>query len=95
MYKRQLYGAEAKEGLLEATQRLQRRLGPQLTQEATESIRAVDLSSACAVILDYYDRCYDHELERSPQRRSVDISGLSIEQAADHLLAAGALAETV
>ena len=70
-----LYGAEAHGGLLEATQRLQRRLGPQRTKDATDSIRSGDLSSACAVILDYYDRCYSYELNR----RSTPITRLAVE----------------
>ena len=82
-----LYGAEAKEGLLEATQRLQRRLGPQRTQEATESIRAGDLSSACAVILDYYDRCYSYELtRRKTPITTLTVDGLSPSAVAQQLL---------
>ena len=34
---------------------------------------------------DYYDRCYDHELERE-ERRSIDLTGLDPEQSADQLL---------
>ena len=37
-------------------------------------------------MLDYYDRCYDHELSRSPKRQSVDISGLSANDAAEMLI---------
>ena len=82
-----LYGAEAHEGLLEATQRLQRRLGPQRTQEATDSIRAGDLSSACAVILDYYDRCYSYELNRRTTAITpLPVEGLSAAAVAEQLL---------
>ena len=82
-----LYGAEAHAGLLEATQRLQRRLGPQRTQEATGSIRAGDLGSACAVILDYYDRCYSYELNRrSTPITTLPVEGLSAAAVAHQLL---------
>ena len=90
-----VYGHQGMDALAEATRRISRRLGPQRTTQALNAIAAGDWATACRATLDYYDRCYDHELERSPQRRSVDISGLSIEQAADYLQATGALAETV
>ena len=82
-----LYGAEAHEGLLEATQRLQRRLGPQRTKDATDSIQAGDLSSACAVILDYYDRCYSYELNRrTTPITTLTVDGLSPGAVAQRLL---------
>lgn len=82
-----LYGAEAHEGLLEATQRLQRRLGPQRTKDATDSIQAGDLSSACAVILDYYDRCYSYELtRRTTPITTLTVDGLSPGAVAQRLL---------
>ena len=82
-----LYGAEAHGGLLEATQRLQRRLGPQRTKDATDSIRSGDLSSACAVILDYYDRCYSYELNRrSTPITRLPVEGLSASAVAHQLL---------
>ena len=82
-----LYGAEAHEGLLEATQRLQRRLGPQRTKNATDSIQAGDLSSACAVILDYYDRCYSYELNRRTTAITpLPVEGLSAAAVAKRLL---------
>jgi tRNA 2-selenouridine synthase len=46
-------------------------------------------------MLDYYDRCYDHELERhgaADQHRLLgheDLAGLSAEAAADQLLSRG------
>ena len=55
------------------------------------AIEAGDWATACRATLDYYDRCYDHELARSPKRRSVDLTGLSVEKAAEHLIAAGLL----
>jgi len=49
-------------------------------------------------MLDYYDRCYDHELQRrstSPDAvlsvSSVDLESLSAAAAADQLLASGLL----
>jgi len=86
-----VYGHQGGEGLAEATRRISRRLGPQRTAVALKAIEAGDWATACRATLDYYDRCYDHELARSPERRSVDLTGLSVEQAAEHLIAAGLL----
>jgi len=48
-------------------------------------------------MLDYYDRCYDHELERhggSNQHQllgHVDLAGLSADAAADQLISRGVI----
>ena len=81
-----VYGSQGREPLLAATERISRRLGPQRTKEAIDAIQEQDWARACRAMLDYYDRCYDHELARSPARQSVDLDGLSADQAADALL---------
>jgi len=81
-----VYGPQGGDALAAATDRISRRLGPQRTKQALEAIAAEDWATACRATLDYYDRCYDHELERSPERQSLNISGLSAEQAADRLI---------
>lgn len=82
-----IYGEADPEELVVATQRIQKRLGGQRTQAAVAFIQAGDLRSACAIILDYYDRTYRHDLERRgntiPQ---VDITGLSPVESARQLL---------
>ena len=82
----QVYGHQGGAALAEATQRISRRLGPQRTKEALDAIERKDWASACRATLDYYDRCYDHELERSPKRDAIDVSGLSAAEAAQHLI---------
>ncbi|MGB1415923.1 MAG: tRNA 2-selenouridine(34) synthase MnmH [Synechococcus sp.] len=82
----EVYGQQGAQGLSEATQRISRRLGPQRTKQALDAIAAADWDTACSAMLDYYDRCYDHELSRSPQRQSVDLSGLSADEAAGFLI---------
>ena len=81
-----VYGTQGGEALAEATRRISRRLGPQRTDQALRAIAVEDWATACRATLEYYDRCYDRELERSPERRSLDISGLSAEQAADRMI---------
>ncbi|AII49597.1 tRNA 2-selenouridine synthase [Synechococcus sp. KORDI-52] len=85
----QVYGHQGRAALAEATQRISRRLGPQRTKEALEAIARDDWARACNATLDYYDRCYDHELARSPKRDSIDISGLTAIEAAQTLIERG------
>ena len=59
---------------------------------ALDAISRSDWSTACRATLDYYDRCYDHELERSPERRKVDLKGLTVDESAEKLLSGGFLA---
>ncbi len=84
-----LYGVQDPEGLAEATQRIARRLGPQRTAEALAAIAAGDRAAACRPMLDYYDRCYDHELSRHPQVAAVELGDLDPAAAAALLLERG------
>ncbi|MFM8966473.1 MAG: hypothetical protein ACKOGI_00550 [Vulcanococcus sp.] len=54
--------------------------GPQRTAAALEAIDQGDWAGAARQMLDYYDRCYDHEL-----------GGLDAEQGAERLLARTAI----
>ncbi len=88
-----VYGHQDPGALAEATQRIARRLGPQRTAAALEAIAARDWAGACRQMLDYYDRCYDHELARhapgGPPRRSVDLGDSPAERAAERLITEG------
>ena len=86
-----VYGHQGAEALAESTQRISRRLGPQRTKLALDAISRSDWATACRATLDYYDRCYDHELERSPERRKVDLKGLTVDESAEKLLSGGFL----
>jgi tRNA 2-selenouridine synthase len=80
-----IYGQQDPAGLAEATQRIAKRLGPQRTALALEAIAASDWASACHQMLDYYDRCYDHDLS-SHAVQSVDLGELEPTEAAVLLL---------
>ena len=90
-----VYGIQDPQALAEATQRIARRLGPQRTAAALEAIAQRDWRGACSQMLDYYDRCYDHELERHgghehPQRLGTyDLAGLSPAAGAAQLISDG------
>ena len=81
-----VYGQQGSEALAEAINRISRRLGPQRTQQALEAIAEQDWATACRATLDYYDRCYDHELARCPDRNNIDLTGQTAVVAAETLL---------
>ncbi len=84
------YGAEA---LHEATVRISRRLGPQRTKEALNALSLHKWDQACLAMLDYYDRCYDHELTRTLHKESIDISTLSPVEATETLIEKGVISK--
>lgn len=86
-----VYGSLDPAELAEATERISRRLGPQRTAIALSAIAEGNWSLAAAQMLDYYDRCYDHELGRRSLRPlgSLDLGALGDDAAAECLLARG------
>jgi tRNA 2-selenouridine synthase len=84
-----LYGRQDPQGLEEATRRIARRLGPQRTAEALAAIAAADWAGACRPMLDYYDRCYDHELAGHAEVAAVDLGEGDPAAGAELLLAQG------
>lgn len=74
--------------LVEATQRIVKRLGGQHAQQAIERIQAGDLGPAIEITLVYYDKTYNRELEmRSGAVHTVNVTGLTAAQAAAKLQA--------
>ena len=55
------YSVFKKEELKESVLRIKKRLGPQRTKTALESIDEGKWDLVCRSVLDYYDRCYDYE----------------------------------
>jgi tRNA 2-selenouridine synthase len=96
-----IYGQADPAELIAATERIRKRLGGQRTQAAVALIKAGDLAAASAILLTYYDRTYRYGLEKHSRTHSknthsrndntssivptVDVTGLSPEQAADRL----------
>lgn len=83
----EMYGQTDRAALIEATERIRKRLGGQRTQEAVQLIRGENPHQVCKILLDYYDRTYRYDLERRhkviPQ---VDVQGLSANAAARLLM---------
>ncbi len=55
------YSVFKKEELQESVLRIKKRLGPQRTKIALESINKEKWDLVCKSVLDYYDRCYEYE----------------------------------
>ena len=55
------YSAFKKEELQESVLRIKKRLGPQRTKIAIDSINDEKWDLVCKSVLDYYDRCYEYE----------------------------------
>ncbi|MCT0200887.1 tRNA 2-selenouridine(34) synthase MnmH [Synechococcus sp. CS-1325] len=74
----EVYGGQDGAALAEATARIAKRLGPERTKAALAAIAAGDWAEACRQMLDYYDRCYDHDARRAPaQQATLQLSGSS------------------
>jgi len=55
------YSVFNKEELQESVLRIKKRLGPQRTKIALESINSEKWDLVCKSVLDYYDKCYEYE----------------------------------
>ena len=73
-----VYSQNSQSELKEAVRRISKRLGPQRTKEALEAIEKKEWSKACNAMLDYYDRCYEFELNKTSIINSIDLSGLNL-----------------
>lgn len=83
----EIYGEASTEGLVQATERIRKRLGGDRAQTAIHHIQAGRLRAACAIILDYYDRTYRYDLERRGKViPHLDIVGLSPQDSAQLLI---------
>ncbi len=60
----EVYGQADPEQLIAATERLKKRLGGDRTQQAVDFIREGNLAEAIDIVLDYYDKSYQYDLNR-------------------------------
>ena len=73
-----IYSQNSPDELKEAVDRISKRLGPKRTKEALVAIEKKEWSKACMAMLDYYDRCYEYEIEKTKNINSFDLSGLDL-----------------
>jgi len=68
------YSVFNKEELKESVLRIKKRLGPQRTKTALESINEEKWDLVCRSVLDYYDRCYEYEKVGKENITLVDLT---------------------
>jgi tRNA 2-selenouridine synthase len=59
-----MYGVFPVEALMDATQRIEKRIGPQQTKEALQALRDGDLRKGLSYSLVYYDKAYRHKTDQ-------------------------------
>ena len=68
------YSVFKKEELQESVLRIKKRLGPQRTKIALESINNEKWDLVCRSVLDYYDKCYDYEKVGKTNIKLLDLT---------------------
>ena len=68
----QTYGKFPQQELIEASQRLSKKLGGVRTKQIIESIQSGNLESALVSLLDYYDRAYMHKPQHAKRNNYRD-----------------------
>ena len=69
------YSKYEKNDLKNSVLRISKRLGPQRTKYAIDSIEKEDWENVCKSVLDYYDRCYEHELSSKKDVKFLKMEG--------------------
>lgn len=89
LYLVDLYGKAEREKLAEGFERIRKRLGGQHYKTAIEALESDDLITAAFTALTYYDKAYDHGLERRDPERVLHLEAPNPdpEQVATMLLA--------
>jgi tRNA 2-selenouridine synthase len=68
------YSGFKKEELQESVLRIKKRLGPQRTKIALESINNEKWDLVCRSVLDYYDKCYEYEKVGKTNIKLIDLT---------------------
>ncbi len=70
------YSIYEEKDLIEAVLRIKKRLGPQRTKIAIESIKNKDWRSVCKSVLEYYDKCYEYEKTGKNNIKILDMTDI-------------------
>jgi tRNA 2-selenouridine synthase len=83
-----MYGAFDPELLRQGFEAIRAELGGAETETALAALDMEDLSTAARIALQYYDRTYEHGLEKraGDRRHPVEVQGLSIQECAVRLV---------
>lgn len=67
------YGTHAPDEIIQATQRLEKKLGSVRTREVIEAVGVGEMEKAISIVVDYYDQAYLYSCKR--QNRSPKVPG--------------------
>ncbi len=70
------YSILDEEDLIEAVLRIRKRLGPQRTKIAIDSIKNKNWESVCNSVLEYYDKCYEYEKVGKYNIKTLDMTDI-------------------
>ena len=70
------YSIYDEKDLENAVLRIKKRLGPQRTKIAIESIKNKDWESVCKSVLEYYDKCYEYEKVGKENIKRLDMTDI-------------------
>ena len=74
------YSVFKKEELKDSVQRIKKRLGPQRTKIALDSINEKKWDIVCKSVLEYYDKCYEYEKTGKENIKSLDLTNLEFDK---------------
>ena len=74
------YSIFEEKDLIEAVLRIKKRLGPQRTKVAIDSIKNKDWKSVCKSVLEYYDKCYNYEKTGKNNIKLLDMTDIFDDQ---------------
>ncbi len=74
------YSPYSQEDLKEAVLRIKKRLGPQRTKIALDSINEKKWDIVCKSVLEYYDKCYEYEKTGKENIKSLDLTNLEFDK---------------
>ena len=80
------YSIFEEQQLIDAVIRIKKRLGPQRTKIAIESIKKKDWKSVCTSVLEYYDKCYEYEKMGKNNIKIIDMTDIVDEKQALKLI---------
>lgn len=69
-----IYGIHSQEEMIQATQRLFKKLGAVRTKQAVQCIQDKEIKKAISILLEYYDQAYTYSCERNARQCSSSYS---------------------
>jgi len=80
------YSVFNKDDLKNSILKIAKRLGPQRTKKAIVSLEKEDWEGVCDSVLEYYDKCYDYELENSENVYEINLINKNDTNAIEELI---------